>query len=272
VLRARLVTAAIAIPALLALIFLAPAWGWAVTVGAVTIVGLVEYAGLAFSDRAGVRAVGVLLGLPVVVGALSRPSPGPLLAATLCLLVAGGLSYVVVARRDLDQGLTDVGLIILGVLYTALFLPHFYWLRELPDGPQWVTFVIAVAMAGDSGGYFIGHAIGRHKLILHVSPGKTLEGSLGIVLCSLLAGVVSKLILLPDHGWSEMLTLTLVMSLIGQFGDLGKSVVKRTFGVKDSGRIFPGHGGVLDRIDSLLFPVALVYYYLLQSAAPAVEG
>jgi phosphatidate cytidylyltransferase len=70
---------------------------------------------------------------------------------------------------------------VIGVLYTGLLLPHFYWLRLLPDGPQWVTFVIAVGMGGDSGGYFVGHAYGRHKLIPHVSPGKTVEGGAGIV-------------------------------------------------------------------------------------------
>ena len=79
---------------------------------------------------------------------------------------------------------------------------------------------------------------------------------------SLVAGVAGRLILLPDRGWGEMLALSVAMAVIGQFGDLGESVMKRTFGAKESGRIFPGHGGVLDRIDSLLFPVALVYYYV----------
>src|SRR6185369_3485933 len=115
--------------------------------------------------------------------------------------------------------------------------------------------------AGDSGGYFVGHALGRHKLIPRVSPGKTVEGALGIVLCSLVAAAAAKLILLPQRGWSEMLTLAVVMAIIGQLGDLSESVMKRTFGAKESGSIFPGHGGVLDRIDSLLFPVVLLYYY-----------
>ena len=271
-LRARLATAAVAIPTLLALIFLAPPWGWALVVVGITALALVEYAGLAFPDRLGVRAVAIALGLPVIAGALALPRPGPPLAAALCLLVAGALGYVVLARQDLERGLTDAGLLTIGVLYTTLFLPHFYWLHRLPEGPAWVTFVIAIAMAGDSGGYFVGHAVGRHKLIPHVSPGKTVEGALGIILCALLAGAASKLILLSGHSWAEMMTLSFVMGVIGQVGDLSKSVMKRTFGVKDSGSIFPGHGGVLDRIDSLLFPVALLYYYHLLSAAPALEA
>jgi phosphatidate cytidylyltransferase len=272
VLRARLATAAVAIPLLLALIFWAPAWGWAAVVGAVAVLALVEYVGLAFAERPGARAVGLLLGLPVIGAALIQPRPGPVITAALSLLIAGGLSYAVLARRDLERGLLDIGLLTIGVLYAGLLLPHFYWLRVLPEGPQWATLVIAIGMAGDSGGYFVGHAFGRHKLIPHVSPGKTVEGALGIVVCSVVAGAVGKLVLLPGRSWREMLMLSLVMAVIGQVGDLGESVMKRSFGAKESGKIFPGHGGVLDRIDSLLFPVTLVYYYLILSAGPGLES
>jgi phosphatidate cytidylyltransferase len=180
----------------------------------------------------------------------------------MAFLVAAGLIYVVVARGDFERGLADLGLIAIGVLYTGLLLPHFYWVRHLTHGPQWITFVIAIGMAGDTGGYFVGHAFGRHKLIPRVSPGKTVEGALGIVACSLLAGAAGKLILLPERSWTEILCLAGVLAIIGQLGDLGESVMKRTFGAKESGWIFPGHGGVLDRIDSLLFPITLVYYYV----------
>lgn len=270
-LRARLATAAVAIPLLLALIYWAPVWGWAGVVGVLAALALVEYVGMAFTDRAGVRAVGLLLGLPVIAVALCEPAPGALVAAALCWLIAGGLSYVVLARRDLDRGLADVGLIAIGVLYVGM-LPYFHWLRILPDGAHWVTFVIVIGMAGDTGGYFVGRALGRHKLIPHLSPGKTVEGALGIVLCSLVGGAAGKLVLLPGRSWREILTLSLVMAIIGQVGDLGESVMKRSFGAKESGWILPGHGGVLDRIDSLLFPVSLVYYYLILSVGPALEA
>ncbi len=261
-LRARLATAAVAIPALLALIFLAPAWGWGLVVLVVALLGLVEYLWLALPGRAGNRVVGLLLGAAVIAAALSAPAPGRLMSAGLSLLVAGGLIYVLVLRADIERGLADLGLLTVGVLYTGLLLPHFYWLHQLADGPQWVTFVIAIGMAGDSGGYFVGHALGRHKLIPRVSPGKTVEGALGIILFSLAAGAAGKLILLPASQWGEILGLSFAMAVIGQLGDLAESVMKRSFGAKESGWIFPGHGGVLDRIDSLLFPVTLVYYYV----------
>lgn len=261
-LRARLATAAVAIPLLLALIFFAPAWGWGAVVVLLSALALFEYSGLAFHERPGPQGVGIALGTVVILAAVSQRAPGVWVAAAVSASVAGALGYVVLGRRDLERGLADVGLILIGVLYCGLLLPHFYWLRTLPDGPRWVTFVIAVAMAGDSGGYFVGHAFGRRKLIPHVSPGKTVEGALGITFFSLVAGAAAKLILLPNRSWAELLTLAGVMAVIGQIGDLGESVMKRSFGAKESGALFPGHGGVLDRIDSLLFPVALVYYYL----------
>lgn len=268
-LRARLVTAAVAIPLLLALIFLAPGWVWASVVVLLALLALGEYLGLAFRDRFGARVVGGAAGVAMIAGAMSAPRPGVWLAAAASSLVPVVLSYVVLVRRDLSQGLTDAGLIVIGALYAGLLLPHFYWLRSLPDGALWVTFVIAVGMAGDTGGYFVGHAVGRRKLIPHVSPGKTVEGSLGILGASLLCGGVAKVILLRDYSWGEVLVLATVMAVIGQLGDLCESVMKRAFGAKESGSIFPGHGGVLDRIDSLLFPVVLVYYYLLATGPAA---
>jgi phosphatidate cytidylyltransferase len=223
--------------------------------------GLVKYLWLAFPGRVAERVLGLVLGAVVIGAAVRAPAPGHLLTGALSVLTAVGLTYAVV-RADLERGLTDVGLVIIGVLYTGLLLPHFGWLRNLPDGPKWVTFVIAIGMAGDTGGYFVGHLVGRHKLTPRVSPGKTVEGALGIVAVSLATGAAAKVILLPGRSWTEMLTLSAVMAVIGQVGDLGESVMKRTFGAKESGRIFPGHGGVLDRIDSLHFPVALVYYYV----------
>jgi phosphatidate cytidylyltransferase len=261
VLRARLATAAVAIPLLLALIFWAPQWGFSLFVSAVAIFALAEYAGLAFPAQPRERGTVLALGLILIAAAAGGPGAEVFAALTLGLML--GLVAVVLGRPDFDRGLADLGLMMIGILYVGLLLPHFVWLRRIENGPAWITFVIAVSMAGDTGGYFAGRAFGRHRLIPRISPGKTVEGATGILAASLIAGGVCKLVLLRARSWTEMLCLALVMGVLGQMGDLSESVMKRSFGAKESGWIFPGHGGVLDRIDSLLFPVSFVYYYLI---------
>jgi phosphatidate cytidylyltransferase len=125
-----------------------------------------------------------------------------------------------------------------------------------------VLFVVAVAMGGDTGGYFAGRFMGRHLLMPSVSPKKTVEGAFGAVAGNLVAGAAIKLLQLPMVGWREALLLAVVAGALAQVGDLCESLLKRAFGAKDSGWLLPGHGGVLDRVDSLVFPVVLVYYYV----------
>jgi phosphatidate cytidylyltransferase len=263
VLRARLATAAVAIPLLLALIFWAPPWGMAVVVSSLALMAMLEYAGLAFAAQPRERALAVGLGSLVVLAGARGPDPSYL--GALVTLPVIGFAYVVFARPDLERGLGDLGILVVGVLYIGLLMPHFIWLHKLPEGPAWVTFVIAVGMAGDTAGYFVGRALGRHKLIPRVSPGKTVEGAIGVVLGGVVAAAGAKVLFFPAQQWRTILALAVVMGVLGQVGDLSESVMKRAFGAKESGWIFPGHGGVLDRIDSLLFPVSLVYYYRLAS-------
>jgi phosphatidate cytidylyltransferase len=269
VLRARLATAAVAIPLLLAVILYPSPWPVTVFVVAVGLIGIAEYAAMAFSTQAGERGLTMLLGALLLLGAAwvgAEPRASQILHAALALVVVAGLVWVLLIRPDFEQGLRDLGLSMIGVFYVGFLLPHFIWLHGVGGlGPRWVIFVLVIGMAGDTGGYFVGHALGRHKLMPRVSPGKTVEGSLGIVAASLLGGAASKFIFLQDLTWNEALWLSAVMAVIGQLGDLSESIMKRTFGVKESGWLFPGHGGVLDRIDSLLFPVTFLYYYVIYS-------
>jgi phosphatidate cytidylyltransferase len=191
---------------------------------------------------------------------------GHVLAAAVALTIGAGLVWTLVMRPDFEQGLGDLGLALVGILYVSFLAPHFIWLRAVePDGPRWVIFVLAVGMLGDTAGYFVGHRFGRHKLMPRVSPGKTVEGAIGILLASLAAGAAAKPILLQRVSWTELLVLAVTMGVLGQLGDLSESIMKRTFQAKESGWLFPGHGGVLDRLDSLLFPVAVLYYHLIFS-------
>jgi phosphatidate cytidylyltransferase len=243
----------------------------AVLVAAVAVIGIAEYAAMAFPAQRGERfltmVLGTLLTFAACVQAIGITGAGAAapywLGAALALTVATGLVWTLLARPDFERGLADIGLSLIGMLYVAFFLPHFLFLHGLPLGPQWVIFVLVIGMAGDTGGYVVGHSIGRHKLMPRVSPGKTIEGAAGIVAASLLGAALSKLVLLSTLTWTEAMGLALVMAILGQLGDLSESIMKRTFGVKESGWLFPGHGGVLDRVDSLLFPVSFLYYYIV---------
>lgn len=258
-LRARLATAAVAIPLLLALILAAPAWAFAAFVMAIALLGVAEYAALAFPADGAQRAATVAMGLAVIAGVATGDAR--LVGGGLCAATVAGLVWTLLARSDFEAGLHDLGIGLVGVLYVGLLLPHFVLVHQAgPDGPWLVIYLVGVAMIGDTSGYFLGRAFGRHKLMPRVSPGKTVEGAAGIVAGCLVAGALAKILFLSHWPWSKILWVTAVVSVIGQLGDLSESIMKRTFGAKESGHLFPGHGGVLDRIDSLLFPTVFVYY------------
>lgn len=266
-LRARLVTAAVAIPSLLLLIFAAPDWAFALFIASIATVGLLEFTGMAFAQQPAQRRIAIACGFLVIVASTFGPTRqyamGGLAAAYILSFI-----WALLGREDSERALVDFGIVSIGLLYTGFLVAHFVWMRGIMNGPEWITFTVFVGMMGDTSGYFVGRAFGRHKLIPRVSPGKTVEGALGIMAGSLLAGLVCwwwpfQYIYCgePFLGLYESLGLAFVMGTLGQLGDLCESVLKRNWGAKESGWIFPGHGGVLDRVDSLLFPLAFLFYY-----------
>ena len=147
-----------------------------------------------------------------------------------------------------------------GTLYVGLIV-YLYLLRVLPDGTAWLIFALTNTWAGDTGAYFIGRKWGKHKLAPKLSPKKTMEGAVGGVICCLLvAGVFH--IFHPATSLAKLLVLSVLVAFAGLLGDLVESVLKRRAGIKDSGKLIPGHGGVLDRFDSFLLTAPLVYYYV----------
>jgi phosphatidate cytidylyltransferase len=124
-----------------------------------------------------------------------------------------------------------------------------------------VLFTVFAAMGSDTGGYFVGRALGRHKLAPSISPSKTVEGSLGGLAGAMLIAAICHAVFFAALGSGEAIALGAAIGVLAQFGDLCESALKRAFGAKDSGWIIPGHGGILDRLDSLLFPVVFAYYY-----------
>ncbi len=260
-LRTRLATAAVALPALWLFIVYAPAWSFATFILIVTAIGLMEYFAMAFPEHMPERIAGTIFGL-LVAGGVATRDPN-LWGAGMSVTVILGLAFTLARNGDLEGAVRRVGLQILGVLYVGFFMPHVTLMREMPggDGWRWVLLTIAAVFGSDSGGYFAGRAFGRHLLLPEVSPKKTVEGALGALVGAVLGALLMRMLVHPTLELGSVSILALVLSVLAQFGDLCESALKRAFGAKDSGWIIPGHGGILDRLDSLLFPFVFTYYY-----------
>ena len=155
--------------------------------------------------------------------------------------------------------LSEVSFNLLAVLYSVVLLSHLYLLRQLPRGIEWTFLTILLVWATDIGAYLIGRQFGRHLLAPQVSPKKTVEGSLGGLLFSI-AMALAFWYIVGGAIWITYISLAVIIGVSAQIGDLFESALKRSAGVKDSGKLIPGHGGVLDRFDSLIFALPLVYY------------
>ncbi|WP_019242275.1 MULTISPECIES: phosphatidate cytidylyltransferase [Bacillus] len=151
----------------------------------------------------------------------------------------------------------DVGFVLISVLYVAM---GFYYIMETrADGLFYVFFVLFTLWATDSGAYFIGRAIGKNKLWPEISPNKTIEGALGGVCAALLVALLFSIFTSIDENLVKLLLMSVVIAIFGQLGDLVQSAFKRHYGVKDSGNLLPGHGGILDRTDSWLFVFPILH-------------
>lgn len=149
----------------------------------------------------------------------------------------------------------------LSVIYIPLLLSHLVFLRSQPSGVLWILFLVCIVFAGDICAFYAGTHLGRHKLCPAVSPGKTWEGAFGGLSANIGVGAVFKYFLLPELPWLPSLFLFVTIGIAGIVGDLFESELKRVAKIKDSGVIFPGHGGMLDRIDALLFAGPVAYYF-----------
>ncbi len=151
-----------------------------------------------------------------------------------------------------------------GILYVGWLLSYFVALR-LDGGRNWVFLALLITFVSDSTSFFVGRAIGRIRLAPNISPGKTWEGAIAGVFGAI---IVSLLFILPSPlnlplSYGQVIFLGLLVSVFGQLGDLVESLLKRNMGVKDSGKLMPGHGGILDRLDSVVFAGVVVYYYVI---------
>ena len=195
-----------------------------------------------------------------------EPHFNPDLLTPLLLTSAMVLSLIWLLLRPQKEGaFIGWAWTIAGILYVGWLLSYLVALRGLDDGRNWVFFVLFVTFASDTTAFFVGRALGRHHLAPRISPGKTWEGTIagvfGAIIISLLFTIPTRLDLHINISLWQAILLGFLVSVFGQCGDLVESLLKRNMGVKESGKLMPGHGGVLDRTDSIVFAGIVVYLY-----------
>jgi len=226
-----------------------------------------EYLIMAFPDREQkpVRATGIVLGLAVMGWPMFFPDANSAIFFT-CLVVVSFLFFLF-WPEDVAGSLNRTGRFLLGLFYAPLLLSLFVYVWRENHASMWLFFTLGVVFMGDSGAFYAGRTFGSHKLYPRMSPKKTVEGSLGGLAASILFALIFSSLAMGYIRWWESAILAVALNLSGQLGDLFESMLKRSTGVKDSGVFLPGHGGMLDRIDGVLFstPVLCVYLkYLFQ--------
>ena len=263
----RILTALVALPILLATVWVETPYYFAAIAALAALIALYEFYSLA--SKVGCRPLSVLgyVAALVVMAAFVRDRPVWIVAA-LAFLSIISLAVAILRPDEQSRALASVSATVFGVVYTALLAGYLVGVRMTPDtaatpklAAKLLTTFFAIVMMTDTGAYYTGRTIGRHKLAPRVSPGKTIEGSVGGFISASLAGLVCKLIFFPSMPIWQALALGAVIGIVGQVGDLAESMLKRGSEVKDSGNIFPGHGGMLDRLDSILFCAPIIYYY-----------
>jgi len=256
----RCLSAAVSIPLLAVVILEGGKMGFAFLVGLAATIGLLEYHGLVFPVQAATeKIVGLMLGLAVIV---SFYKGGVVVTCGMLPLIFLVSAAMGMARfRPGNAMAEDLSKQVMGYVYVPFLLGHLILIRDWDRGVVWTCFLLAIVFAGDTGAYYVGNAVGRHQLSPGISPGKTVEGAAGGLASNLLVGSVLKHYWLPELPWALCIGLILLLGVLGQAGDLVESMLKRSYGLKDSGRLLPGHGGILDRIDGLLFAAPALYYF-----------
>ncbi len=279
----RIITALVLIPIVLVLVFLGPRWQWLFSLAVAAVAALAGWEYMALSRRCGAnppRIAPMVALLALFAVNFEWPDLTPALFGILGL----GLLVYCTFFKPVAETIADASASIFCLLYTGLTLIALPSLREQANGPSLVVFLLCVVWVGDTAAYYAGRAWGHHKMAPSLSPGKTWEGAIASVAGSVVVAAVlvslatmmqessnsaivswlerafpSAVLAYPDEMW-YWVGLAAIINVAGQVGDLAESALKRSAGVKDSGTLLPGHGGMLDRIDALLLAGPVLWY------------
>jgi phosphatidate cytidylyltransferase len=268
-LKHRTITAAVGVPVIILAIWFGDPW-FSLLMAAAALAGTYEFYRMAgFGRREPLLYLGLLWSLALVLSPHYKNPDFLPIVITLTLLIS---LICLLLRPSREKAFHDWAWTIVGALYAGWMLSYWLSLRGLGGGQNWVYLAMLTTFANDTGAYFVGRAKGKRKLAPVISPAKTWEGAIGGLVSAFLASVVIAMalrLISPMLGVSfafeywQIILLGFLVSLFAQLGDLVESLLKRNMGVKESGSLLPGHGGILDRFDSLIFVGAVVYYYVI---------
>lgn len=246
-------------------IFFFPNWVFSLLASIMIGLGLYEFFNIV--DKKGIfvyRYFGIIIGMlvPIIIyfqmGIEGYFTLEPFFIVIACFFIFV-LQFI---KRDSTNALASVSVTMFGLLYIAWLFSFLIKIKFLPDGALLVSFLILVTKMGDVGAYLVGGAIGKHSLIPRISPKKTVEGTIGGLIFSLVTAIICKSFL-PSFPYGHLITLGILLGILALVGDLAESLLKRDCGVKDSGNTISGFGGVLDIIDSLIFTAPIFYFYIV---------
>jgi len=258
-LRHRILTAVVGLPLLIAIIWFGEPWF------TILIAAMSALAGWEFYRMAGGLRVQPITYFGIAWILLLIVSPHCPYPPTLPFLITSAILVSLIwllFRRPRDQAFTNWAWTMAGILYIGWMLSYWVQLRGLEDGRELVFLAMFTTFASDTSAFFIGRTWGKHALVPAISSGKTWEGAIGGLLSSIAASfIISVIFTLPFSYW-QIALVGLIISVFAQLGDLVESLLKRNTGVKDASKLIPGHGGILDRLDSLIFTGVIVYYFV----------
>jgi phosphatidate cytidylyltransferase len=266
----RVLAAAVLIVILVPVILWGRVEGIAILVGVLSGVGLLEMARVLPELKVfPQKQITVVLG-PLIAAAFYAAPPAAVLAVPVWMPLFVLLVHLVLYHR-IEKTIESTSQMILAAAYVAIPLGHAILLRRTDLGVAWVFFVLVITCLGDAGAYFAGRSFGKHHFASSVSPSKTIEGLLGSLAANFIGMLAMKSVVpeLPSLG--NLVILTLLLALSGPVGDLCASAIKRKAQVKDFGSSIPGHGGLMDRADSLIFSFPITYYFLVLTGSATLR-
>ena len=252
----------IMVPPIVLLIALGPSAVLHLMVVLATFLGLREYYNLVLPHSKWIeRMVGIGLGLilSIIISFGDTKEISPFFFIILLILSV----LFMATSKDLSSIISKMGMTLFGILFIGFLLAYVSLIRNMTDGRLWVLFLTATIWAGDISALLSGSFFGRHKLYPKISPNKTFEGLGGAIVGSIIVALAFSLLFIPHLAIGRCILLAIGLGILGQMGDFTESMLKRSAQVKDSGTLIPGHGGMLDRLDSFLFSAPFLHYSLL---------